>query len=69
MLRVSSGFCFVVRICVNMGVDNSRPADNVYMRKQSRTCIVTCENYYEKDGKYFLCFDHAKIDMGAKLYN
>jgi hypothetical protein len=36
------------------------------MWKKKHTCVVTHKERYEKQAKYFLCFDH--IEHGAKLY-
>ena len=58
MLRVSSGFCVVMRIGMNMGMDNSCATNNVRMGKESRTCVETHKEHYKKERQYVLCFDH-----------
>ena len=59
-LCMTSAIGVVVRMGVNMGVDNSRPTDNMQMGKESRACVETHKEHYEKERDYFLRFDHIK---------
>ena len=44
----------VVRMRVNMRVENGYFMDDVRMGKQRRTCVITHKERYEKEGYYFL---------------
>ena len=46
--------CVMMRIGMNMRMDNGRPADNMRMRKENHPCIVTQKERYEKECDYFL---------------
>ena len=65
MLRVSSGFCVVVRIGVSMRVGDGRAINNMRMGKESRTCEETHKERYEEQRQYFIYFGH--INHGAKI--
>jgi len=60
-----SAFCVVVRISVNVRVDENRPVNNMKMGKEIRIYVVTHKERYEKERYYLLDFTHIK--HGAKI--
>jgi hypothetical protein len=58
-----SAFGIVVRMGVDVGVNNSCPADNVRMGKHGNTCVVA-----QKERHYFLCFTNMQHERkGIKI--
>jgi len=41
-------FCVVMRICMKVRVNDSRPADDMQMGKEIRIRVVTHKDHYEK---------------------
>ena len=55
---MTSTFCVVMRISVNMRMKNSRTIDSMCMRKEINTRIVIYKKRYAKKGYCFLYFEH-----------